>query len=393
MMKRIMACLLAAVCLLTSFAFAEGLYMKVVNVNTAVNLRKGPSTDTEALGQVPVGTVVTDCVKEGEWYQVNYNGTVGYIRGDKLQEVEAPAEAVSEKAEEKPEEKAEEKVEEKAEEQPAEAVAEAPAAEPVEEPTVEPAPEATKKPKKKKKAKATKAPAEEAAVAEGEPLVAEGEPLQPEATQSPRRVVQTNVENASVNSYADVSEYIDDAVILDQVVGEVRVIGRQIYQQDCEYLMAVGLDASGNELWKTETTTDNITELMQTDVFIGGTAEKPLVMMYNACRGLSAINPATGKVEWTIYKRDLDLGGSISHVVDAKGVCYIGGYYGPDPVAINNEGKVLWQASSGSVEATWLYRMDLSDEGIACAYGKVAGDNYGTIIYDFDGNVVSIVNE
>ncbi|MBQ3305423.1 MAG: SH3 domain-containing protein, partial [Clostridia bacterium] len=71
MMKRIMACLLAAVCLLTSFAFAEGLYMKVVNVNTAVNLRKGPSTDTEALGQVPVGTVVTDCVKEGKWYQVN----------------------------------------------------------------------------------------------------------------------------------------------------------------------------------------------------------------------------------------------------------------------------------------------------------------------------------
>ncbi|MBQ9038002.1 MAG: SH3 domain-containing protein [Clostridia bacterium] len=379
MMKRIMACLLAAVCLLTSFAFAEGLYMKVVNVNTAVNLRKGPSTDTEALGQVPVGTVVTDCVKEGKWYQVNYNGTVGYIRGDKLQEVEAPAEAVSEQPAE----------------QPAEAVAEASAAEPAEEPAAEPAPEATKKPKskKKKKAKATEAPAEEAAVAEGEPLVAEGEPLQPEATRSPRRVVQTNVENAPVNSYADVSEYIDDAVILDQVVGDVRVIGRQIYQQDCEYLMAVGLDASGNELWKTETTTDNITELMQTDVFIGGTAEEPLVMMYNACRGLSAIDPADGKVKWTIYKRDLNLGGSISHVVDAKGVCYIGGYYGPDPVAINPEGEVLWQASSGNVEATWLYRMDLSDEGIACAYGKMAGDNYGTIIYDFDGNVVSIVNE
>ena len=379
MMKRIMACLLAAVCLLTSFAFAEGLYMKVVNVNTAVNLRKGPSTDTEALGQVPVGTVVTDCVKEGKWYQVNYNGTVGYIRGDKLQEVEAPAEAVSEQPAE----------------QPAEAVAEAPAAEPAEEPAAEPAPEATKKPesKKKKKAKATEAPAEEAAVAEGEPLVAEGEPLQPEATRSPRRVVQTNVENAPVNSYADVSEYIDDAVILDQVVGDVRVIGRQIYQQDCEYLMAVGLDASGNELWKTETTTDNITELMQTDVFIGGTAEEPLVMMYNACRGLSAINPANGKVKWTIYKRDLNLGGSISHVVDSKGICYIGGYYGPDPVAINTKGKVLWQASSGSAEATWLYRMDLSDEGIACAYGKMAGEDYGTIVYDFDGNVVSIVNE
>jgi hypothetical protein len=54
---------------------------------------------------------------------------------------------------------------------------------------------------------------------------------------------------------------------------------------------------------------------------------------------------------------------------------------------------VLWQASSGSAEATWLYRMDLSDEGIACAYGKMAGEDYGTIIYDFNGNVVSVVNE
>ena len=96
MMKRILACLIAAVCLLTSFAFAEGGYMKVVNVKEAVNLRKGPSTDTEALTQVPVGTVVTDCVKEGDWFQVNYNGTVGYIRGDKLEAVEAPAEAPAE---------------------------------------------------------------------------------------------------------------------------------------------------------------------------------------------------------------------------------------------------------------------------------------------------------
>ena len=329
MMKRIMICLLAVVCLTTSLAFAEGLYMKVVNVNEAVNMRKGPGTSTEALCQVPLGTVLTDCEKEGEWYKVNYNGTIGYIRGDKLEQVEAPAES--------------------------------------------------------------------APTAEGEPLVAEGEgdAVQPEATKRPRRIVQTNVENAPIASYADVpnTEYSDDHTILDAMVGDVHVIGRQIYQQDREYLMIVGVDAAGTELWKTETTTDHITELMQTDAFIGGTAKKPLVMMYNACRGLSAINPKTGKVKWNIYKRDLDLGGSISHVVDSKGICYIGGYYGPDPVAINIKGKVLWQASSGSAEATWLYRMDLSDEGIACAYGKMAGEDYGTIIYDFKGNVVSIVKE
>lgn len=349
MMKRIMACLVAVVCLLTSFAFAEGLTMKVVNVNTAVNLRKGPSTDTESLDQVPVGTIVTDCVQEGKWYQVNYNGTVGYIRGDKLEAVEAPAEA------------------------PVEAPVEQPAEAPAEQPA--------------------EAPADQPAVADGEPLVAEGEPLAPAAEEKAPKSVLEEVENAPVESYNEETEYDDDFVILDTVANGVRVIGRQIYQSDCEYLMAVGLDASGNELWKNETTTDSITELMQTDVFIAGTADAPLVMMYNACRGLTAINPTTGEVVWEIFKKDLNLGGSISHVVDGNGVAYIAGYYGPDPVAIDANGKVLWQASSGSAEATWLYRMELSDEGIACSYGKMAGEEYGTIVYDFSGNVVSIVNE
>ena len=370
MMKRILACLVAAVCLMTSFAFAEGLYMKVVNVNEAVNLRKGPSTDTESLTQVPVGTIVTDCVKDGKWYQVNYNGVVGYIRGDKLEEVEAPAEAPAEETAEAPAE------------EPAEAPAEEPAEAPVEEPAEAPAEAPAEE------------PAEEAAVTEGQPLVAEGEPLtQPaEEEKKPESILET-VEDAPVQSYAEASEYDDDFVILDTVVNGVRVIGRQIYQTDCEYLMAVGLDASGNELWKNETTTNHITELMQTDVFIGGTADAPLVMMYNASKGLTAVDPANGEVKWEIFKKDLNLGGSISHVLDGNGITYIGGYYGPDPVAIDPAGNVLWKASSGSAEATWLYRMELSDEGIACSYGKMAGEDYGTIIYDFSGNVVSIVNE
>ena len=356
-MKRIMACLLALVCLLTFTAFAEGITMKVVNVKEAVNLRRGPSTDTESLGLVPVGTVLEGCEKaEGtDWYAVNFEGVTGYIRSDKLEAVEAPAEEP--------------------------VVEEAPAEEPV----------------------AEEAPAEEPAVTEGEPLVAEGQPLVAEGEpltapeekpeKKPKSVLDENVEDAPVQSYADVSEYDDDFVILDTVAKGVRVIGRQIYQEDCEYLMAVGLDESGVELWKNETTTDSITELMQTDVFIGGTADAPLVMMYNACRGLTAVDPATGEVVWEISKKTLNLGGSISHVVDGNGVLYIGGYYGPDPVAIDAGGNVLWESNSGSAEATWLYRMELTGEGIACSYGKMADAEYGTIVYDFNGNVVSVVSE
>ena len=86
MMKRIMACLVAVVCLLTSFAFAEGISMKVVNVNEAVNLRKGPSTDTEGV-ECPGarGHGRDRLCKDGKWYQVPSTACVGYIRGDKLE--------------------------------------------------------------------------------------------------------------------------------------------------------------------------------------------------------------------------------------------------------------------------------------------------------------------
>ena len=329
MMKRIVACLLAVVCLLTAVAFAEGVTMKVVNVKSNVNLRKGPGTDTKSLGKLPLGTIVTDCVKvEGsDWVAVNYNGTAGYIRGDYL-----------------------------------ETVATAPAAD------------------------------QPAAVAEGTPLqaesqqgpqVAEGTPLLPTAPQQ--------VSDAPVASVTEASQYEDDFVILDTTAGDVRVVARQIYQTKNEYLMAVGLDASGNELWKQETTTDSITELMQTDAFMAGSQAAPLLLMYNACKGLTAINPADGSVAWTVEKAALDLGGSISHVVDGNGVAYIGGYYGPDPVAIDANGAVLWQASSGKEAATWLYRMELQPDGIACYYGSMASENSGCIVYGFDGAVNNVI--
>lgn len=344
MMKRLMACVLVTVLLLTAFAFAEGASMKVVNVKKSVNLRSKPSTDSKSLAMVPVGTVVTDCVKEGKWYSVNYNGTTGYIRGDKLELVEeAPAPAES---------KPEATVTEGEPLQPAEAPAE-----------------------------------NTPAVAEGTPLVAEGTPLQAPAEDDGR------VEDAPVASINEASKYEDDFVILDTVIGNVRVIGRQIYQEDKEYLMAVGLDADGNELWLKDTATHNITELMQTDIFIGGTMDKPLVMMYNACTGggLTAIDPATGDVVWELPRSTVNLGGSISYVVDGgTGIAYIGGYYGPDPVAVDANGNVLWQSDSGREGATWLYRVELEDDGIACAYGSMAGENTGTIVYDFNGNVLRV---
>lgn len=53
----------------------------VVNLNGALglNLRQSPSTSATILGKISEGTTVTILCENNGWYQVNYQGTVGYV--------------------------------------------------------------------------------------------------------------------------------------------------------------------------------------------------------------------------------------------------------------------------------------------------------------------------
>ena len=330
-MKRILACLIAVACLLASFALAEEpkttMTMKVIKCKQAVNLRKGPGTDTDSLGLVPLNTELVGCVAvEGsDWVQVTFQDVTGYIRNDFLELLSVQEPAVEEPA--------------------------------VEEPAVE------------------------------EPEEKAEEPYVPIA----ERPLVAAAPIADINAE---SGYNDDGILLEENVGGVTVRARRIYMASNEYLMVAGLDANGNQLWKRETMTPEVTELTQTDAMIGGTEAAPLVLLYNAASGLIAIDPATGDVRWEVPKEQVYLGGSISYVKDANGTLYIGGYYDPDPVAISANGEVLWQADCSDRAATWMTTMELTDNGIECWYASIKsdeGETTATVIYDFNGAVKEIV--
>ena len=188
---------------------------------------------------------------------------------------------------------------------------------------------------------------------------------------------------APVESIDEATDYVNDFIILDTAAGGVNIKARQIFTDEFEYLMIVGLDAGGNELWKQETSTGDVSEMTQTDAFIGGTAAAPLVLMYNDWIGLSALDPATGEVVWEVLKDQVFLGGSISRAVDDNGVAYIGGYYEPEPVAIDAAGNVLWQASSADISPTWMYSLELGANGVEASYAMMLGGESGIVTYDF----------
>ncbi len=408
MMKRLLACLLAVACLLMGFALAEGeaLDMRVIKCTTRVNIREYPTTNATVVSHAPLGAMLVGCQKcprAPEWYAVVYEGIAGYIRGDFLEVVgETAVPAVAEApVEEAPAEEA------PAEEAPAE---EAPAEEaPIVE---EPAPDAASADVEEYDPANDPVPEGEPElavddVAEDEPIVVDepvasaveatpAEEAPAEATpaeeapaeEAPAAIELPAVENAPIADITADSGYESDSVILDDTAGNAHIIARRIFQENREYLAVAALDENGSPIWMQETAVDEIGEVNMTDAFIGGIAARPLVMLYNAQQGLAAIDAATGSVRWLLSNDVQNLGAGLCHaVVPGNGIMYIGGFHGPDPVAIDANGNVLWQADSGS-DASWLYGIELTSDGIRCAYDNMDGEgNPGVVIYDYSGAV------
>lgn len=178
---------------------------------------------------------------------------------------------------------------------------------------------------------------------------------------------------------------------LHEQVNGYTVIARTSMQGEGEKMVVACFDANGNSIWAVKTVTSTMTELTLTEAFIGGTADKPYVMVYNSMAGLAALDIETGEVIWANV--GTSFGASISYAVDERGTMYIGGYYGPDPICVDVNGNVLWtsDADNGQDDIYWLYEIQIQQDGILCCY-EVINDkqDMGQVKYGFDGSVIEI---
>lgn len=161
------------------------------------------------------------------------------------------------------------------------------------------------------------------------------------------------------------------------------VMSRRGYQDGGEILKTVCYGPDGSPVWHYDTLTENATELDMTAAFPGGTAQTPMIMVYNAEAGLTALDLYTGAQQWFLSRWDADLGGSISTATDGLGNMYIGGFYGPDPVAIDMYGTILWRAQP-SIEAYWMHEIILTEAGVTAVYDCLGEhEQGGEICYDY----------
>ena len=179
----------------------------------------------------------------------------------------------------------------------------------------------------------------------------------------------------------------EGSVELDETLNGYHVKAEKAYVGDGEYMLVTCEDEQEKQLWFFESSTSYVTELGLISAFIGGPAQDPMVMVYNSEKGLSALDIVSGEVRWTLT--DAELGGGISHAVDGEGNTYIGGYYGPDPVCIDANGKVKWRSDSQG--CYWLYRMEIAGDELVCTYDVLDGDHdrQGEVVFGLDGALLS----
>ena len=191
------------------------------------------------------------------------------------------------------------------------------------------------------------------------------------------------------------NEYLEAPALAAQVDGRT-IIAERSYAGSGEVMELACLDANGSELWKRVFQSPYSTELDCTDAFVAGTAAEPTVLVHVSGVGLTALDLYTGQERWTLDNDTINLGGSLSCAVAEDGTMYLGGYYGPDPVAISVDGEVLWQSSSVygeqdgyPMEFWWLYALELGPDGLTATYDMSADERGGQVLYSLDGQMLS----
>lgn len=167
------------------------------------------------------------------------------------------------------------------------------------------------------------------------------------------------------------------------------------YGDVSETLYLARFDETGELIWDYATETLGTTELESLSAFVNENGALPMVMVYNSYYGLVALNAQSGEESWTLRCAEISLGGGIKFNVGEDGSMYIGGYYGPDPVAISADGEVMYQCSSlhedaqqGETKFYWMYEIEvLSEGGLIVHYEN--GDEPVKATFDTNGNMIS----
>ena len=184
----------------------------------------------------------------------------------------------------------------------------------------------------------------------------------------------------------------DGDIVLEWNDFNISVVAAHEYVKKGKVLqevLRVGCFIDGEPLWGHIETLDTYTKTNMLKAFIGGTEDDPMVMLYDGGYGLTLFDLLSGAEKWTITKSKCDLGDAAVVAVDDEGTMYIAGTDGPDPVAVTQEGRVLWESDTEHPEIEHPFEIKLKRNGIEVKYGD-PDTIYYIVSFDQMGDVSDI---
>jgi len=186
----------------------------------------------------------------------------------------------------------------------------------------------------------------------------------------------------------------DGEVVLDWKDFNISVVAAHEYEKGKTInreILRLGCFIDGEPLWGHIETLETYNDQQLLKAFIGGTEDDPMVVLYDGGYGLTMFDLLSGNEKWTIMKGNCDLGdGALTAVNDDDGTMYIAGTDGPHPVAITQEGRVLWKSEIDDPEITHPFEMTLKRDGIEVKYGDDPENFYYLVTFDSMGEVAEI---
>ena len=120
--------------------------------------------------------------------------------------------------------------------------------------------------------------------------------------------------------------------------------------------------------------------------FMGGTEDDPMVCVYDEAYGLTMLDLMDGTEVWTIMKDECSIGdAAVITIDDESGIMYVAGTDGPDPVAIDADGRIMWRSDVGDPEVFEPQEIILNPTDIKVIYGS------GKIVMlEYNGELISV---
>ena len=146
-------------------------------------------------------------------------------------------------------------------------------------------------------------------------------------------------------------------------------------ENDTEYAVITGADASGKQLWQVETPRFGVAQLSR----VTGLDVRNNVYYYIEDGDVVTLSLADGSEVW----RNRDFKGSPASdawTFDANGSLYLCGYLGPDLIVINPQGKTVCRYAEFHTDYYWPYEIALLEgNGARITYEMGPGHNEGVL--------------